>query len=122
MDSFAKMDIFFMVTTGAVVLVTLLGVVILLFVLKILNDLREITAIARREAAEFAKDLDEVRADIKEGVADVREAVGYGLKTAKAASGAASGAGLLRTLTNVVQSFSAEKRSTKRRTRKKSDE
>jgi biopolymer transport protein ExbB/TolQ len=122
MEDFVKMDIFFMVTTASVVLLSLMGFLALLFVVKILKDLSEITKIARREAKEIADDVDQIRADIKEGVADAREAVGYGLKTAKATSTGFAGASIVRTLSQVFDSFNEEKRSTKKRSRKKKEE
>jgi multidrug efflux pump subunit AcrB len=122
MEDFIKMDIFFIVTTASVVLLSLMGFLALFFIVKILKDLSEITKIARREAKEIAEDIDSVRADIKEGVADAKEAVGFGLKTAKAASTGVAGAKVVQTLAQVFDSFSEEKRKATKRTRKKKSE
>ncbi len=109
------MDIFFFVTTVAVVLFSTVFLIALIFIVRILQDIREITKIARRETAELAEDFDAVRADIKEGVADAREAVSVGLRTAQAASGVAGAAGIMRALVGIFDSFGETKRRTRRR-------
>lgn len=122
LDELLKMDIFFVVTTVAVAVVGIIVAFALFYIAKLLRDLSEIAKIARREAEEIAQDIDAVRADIREGVSDAREAVAYGLKTARGASGAMAGAGIVRTLAQVFDSFREEKRPRRKASRRKESE
>lgn len=113
-----KMDIFFFVTTFVVAFLGLLSGIALLFFIKILADLRAITKTVREEAKEIAEDFGIVRAEIKEGVHEVRETVGQTLGTAKAYGKAFAGAGIVRALSTIFEAFAAEKERSTKRTRK----
>ena len=65
MTEFAKMDIFFFVTTIAVVLFTILMVILMIYIIKISNDVKYITKRAREEADLISKDLSDLRENLK---------------------------------------------------------
>lgn len=122
-SEFAKMDIFFLVTTLVVLLVGVLFSVVLTYLIRILRDISEITGTVRREADGIADDISAMRTEIKEGVEDVKEHVEDGLKAAKTYSRAVAGAGIVRALAVVFQGFADEReRSTKRGRRSKRSE
>lgn len=63
-----KADIFFFITTVAVVVFSLLGAVMLFYGIKIARDIQKIAEIARRESEEIIKDIDDVRGAFKQKV------------------------------------------------------
>ncbi len=65
MDSLIKADIFFFISSIALVILTVLGIVVLAFVIKILRDIAHVAATARREVEELVEDLGEMRSDVK---------------------------------------------------------
>jgi len=65
MDDFLKMDIFFGVTTVAVVVVSVLLVMVLIRLLRILKTVDEVSGIVQGEAEEIRDDIREVRANVK---------------------------------------------------------
>ncbi|OHA79289.1 MAG: hypothetical protein A2747_02500 [Candidatus Yonathbacteria bacterium RIFCSPHIGHO2_01_FULL_44_41] len=67
MDAFAKMDIFFIVTTVAVVVIAVFVAVILFYVLRTARDVNEVVHIVRKESERFAKGASSARHRIKEG-------------------------------------------------------
>jgi len=58
-------DIFFFVTTIAVVVVAILFVAIIIYVLAILNDLHYISGVVRKETNLLAEDLEDIRERVK---------------------------------------------------------
>lgn len=67
MDSFLKMDIFFMVTTVAVVVMSILMSVVLLRVLSILKKIDGVTALVLDEGQQIREDIQQVRERVHEG-------------------------------------------------------
>lgn len=67
MDAFAKMDIFFLVTTIAVVVIAVFVAVILFYVLRTARDVNEVVHIVRKESERFAKGASSARRRIKRG-------------------------------------------------------
>ena len=65
MDAFAKMDIFFLVTTVAVVALTVLVGVLLFYVLRTARDVSEVAHIVRKESEWFAKGASSARRRIR---------------------------------------------------------
>lgn len=63
-----KADIFFFITTVAVVVFSFLGAIILFYGIKIARDIQKIAEIARRESEEIIKDIDDVRGAFKQKV------------------------------------------------------
>lgn len=69
MEQIAKSEIFFMVTTVAVVVGTIMASVAAYYVIKILRNLKAITGKAKTQTDLLAGDIDELRSSIKrEGV------------------------------------------------------
>jgi len=66
MTEFAKMDIFFFVATIAVVILTLLAAVLIIYIIKISKDIKYISRRARSEADLIAQDLSDLRQNVKE--------------------------------------------------------
>ena len=66
MTEFAKMDIFFFVTTIAVVVLTLLLIILVIYIIKISKDIKYISSKAKDEADLISQDLSELRDNIKE--------------------------------------------------------
>lgn len=67
MDNFLKMDIFFVVATLGVVILTVLSVLVLLRVLSIMKKVDEVTALVRDGGEQLKEDIDVVRAHVHEG-------------------------------------------------------
>ncbi len=65
MDEFLKLDIFFFVTTIAVVIITALLAILIIYLVKISKDVKYITKKAREEADLISEDLSDLRDDIK---------------------------------------------------------
>ena len=66
MQTLVHADIFFFITTIAVILLTIVFVVILVYIVVILKDIRELSRIVRREGAEIAEDVHNIRTEIKD--------------------------------------------------------
>lgn len=66
MNEFLKMDIFFMVTTAAVVVVTVLLVFILIRVLRILKNIEDISELVEEEGQKIREDIARVRESVRE--------------------------------------------------------
>ncbi len=115
MSEVLKMDIFFVVTTIVVVMAGLLAILIFYYLVRILRDIRDITHLVKNEAEEFAHDFKVVRTDIKEGVHEVRENVGKGVKSAQTAGKAVAGAGIVKALSGLLDAFGEEKAESKKR-------
>jgi len=87
MNDFAKMDIFFLITAVAVIVIATFFVVLLYYVLRTAKDVSEVVHIVRKESERFAK-----------GASSVRHRISGG------------GASLLQSLIAFVQSFAPEKK------------
>jgi hypothetical protein len=69
METLIHADIFFFVTTIAVALIASLFIVVIIYVVRILNDFRYISGVVRKEADLLAEDIEEIRQGVKkEGV------------------------------------------------------
>lgn len=77
MDPFYKQDIFFFITTIAVVLLSLILIVVGIFVIKILNDIRYISKKARAEADLISDDLRDLRQEVKMEGFKIKHALGF---------------------------------------------
>jgi Na+-driven multidrug efflux pump len=115
-SSFLKMDIFFLVTTVVVVLLGTLLAVLLYQLIRVLQDVREITDTVKHEAHAVVHDFHEVREDVKEGIA-----------TAKHYTKAIAGASIVRGISALFEAFTEAQsppRTKKTRTsrKKKADE
>jgi hypothetical protein len=65
MDTLIHADIFFFVTTIAVVVVAIALTVALIYLAKVLSDLRDITRQVKEETVLFREDIKGLRGDIK---------------------------------------------------------
>jgi beta-lactamase regulating signal transducer with metallopeptidase domain len=65
MDTIAKSDAFFFITTICVILVTVMVVVAGAYAIRIVSDVKYITKRAKKETDEIADDLKEAREHIK---------------------------------------------------------
>ena len=86
MNEFLQMDIFFFVTTLAVILFSCLGAVILWRLARILKNIEHISEQAALESDDIRLDLSSVRADIRRGKGWLRSLLGLFSKKAKRAS------------------------------------
>ncbi|MGB2580451.1 MAG: hypothetical protein WBC83_02045 [Minisyncoccia bacterium] len=65
MDAFVKMDIFFLVTTVAVIVLAIFVAILLFYILRTAKDVSEVVHIVRRESEKFAKGASSARRQIK---------------------------------------------------------
>lgn len=116
-DAFLKMDIFFVVTTGLVILFGIFLAVILYYVVKIVRNISKVVALVEREAVEISDDFKEIRKDVKEGFSDVRE----GITTATNYTKMVAGAGIVKAVSGLFEAFMEEKeqRTVRKKKRKK---
>jgi uncharacterized protein YoxC len=66
MNEFAKMDVFFAVTTAAVIILTAALAVALVYIIKILRDIKYISKKAKSEADIISEELSGLRQNVKE--------------------------------------------------------
>jgi hypothetical protein len=66
MNEFLKQDIFFFVTTIAVVILTLLLAILVIYLIKISRDVKYISQKAKHEANLISEDISELRQNIKD--------------------------------------------------------
>ncbi len=86
MDAFLKMDIFFLVTTLAVVALTVLSAITLFRLNRILRSVEHITEQVAAESDAVRLDLAEMRGDIRRGKGKIKSLLGFLDKTAKRAN------------------------------------
>ena len=72
MSDFAKMDIFFVVTTAAVAVLAILLAVAMVYIIKISRDIKYISQKARGGADLISQDLSELRQNVKDGGAKLK--------------------------------------------------
>ncbi len=66
MTEFAKMDIFFFITSVAVVVLAILLAILVIYIIKISHDIKYITKKAKGEADLIAQDLSDLRENVKD--------------------------------------------------------
>lgn len=66
MENLIQADIFFFITTIVVVTFGILISIALLYFIKILADIREISRVARNESADIASDIQGIRREVKD--------------------------------------------------------
>jgi predicted Holliday junction resolvase-like endonuclease len=77
MNDFLKQDIFFFVTTIAVILLTLLLCVLIIYIIKISKDIKYISQKAKSEADLISQDLSELRDNVKEKGAKLKYFISF---------------------------------------------
>ncbi len=66
MEQIAKSDIFFFVTTIAVIAIAIALVIALIYIIEILRDIREVSGKARQESEEIIKEIGSLRQKVKD--------------------------------------------------------
>ena len=66
MNTLVHADVFFFVSTIALIVITILLVVALIFFVKILKDISEISSNVKKESIEIIEDVKQLRGDIKQ--------------------------------------------------------
>lgn len=61
MESFIHADIFFVVTTASVILLSIGGIIALVFIIKILNNIHKISRVIHTESNLITEDIHELR-------------------------------------------------------------
>jgi hypothetical protein len=77
MNEFAKMDVFFFVTTVAVIVLTLVSTIAIVYSIKILKDVKHITAKAKDESEALAADLQDLRTNVRQGGWKLKHMIGF---------------------------------------------
>ena len=72
MSDFAKMDIFFVVTTAAVAILAVLLTIVMVYIIKISRNIKYISQKARGEADLISQDLSELRQNVKDNGAKLK--------------------------------------------------
>lgn len=85
MSDFLKMDIFFAVTTVAVIVVSFVLTLVLIRVLSILRKIDDVTALVREEGEQLREDIANVREQVQEGGLRIGHLLGFltGMKKRK---------------------------------------
>jgi len=65
MDTLAKSDIFFFITSIAVIILTILGAIALVYAIKLLRDAKAVMAEVKRQSEVIISDIDDARAYVK---------------------------------------------------------
>lgn len=77
MTEFLKMDVFFVVTTGVVIVVGVLVVVVLIKVLSILKHVEDVTKRISEESEQIQKDITNAREKIHRDGFKLRHIIGF---------------------------------------------
>ena len=85
MSDFLKMDIFFAVTTVAVIVVSFVLTLVLIRVLGVLRKIDDVTALVREEGEQLREDIANVREQVQEGGLRIGHLFGFlpGMKKRK---------------------------------------
>lgn len=65
MNELAKSDVFFVITTLAVVIITILLIVLIIYLIRLSRDIKHITRQAKEQSDLIAGDLNELRQKVK---------------------------------------------------------
>lgn len=85
MNEFLKMDLFFFITTLAVILLAVFGALVLWRLSRVLKHIEHISEQVALESDAVREDLAEVRADIRRGKGRLKSLLGFLHKTKKRA-------------------------------------
>jgi hypothetical protein len=83
MDSLARSDLFFLITSICVVLVTIIGAVVGVYIVMILNDVKHIFRRVKEETDLIAEDINELREDIRQEGKSLRRFIKFLLKVGR---------------------------------------
>lgn len=82
MDLVLQTNIFFYITSAAVVVVTVLVCIVLYYLVRILRDVRDMTDRMRRGSEALASDLESLRVSVKEEGMRLRDLAAFFLRRA----------------------------------------
>ena len=80
MESIIKADIFFFITGLAVVIFTIGIIIAMVYVIRILNDMKRISKIMLKESDKFASEIDSLREAVKSEGAKAKTIANFFLK------------------------------------------
>lgn len=83
MNEFLKLDIFFFVTTVAVIVLTIASVFVLWRLVRILNNIERLTKQVALESETLRGDIARMRADVLRGKGRLKSLYGFLAKTVK---------------------------------------
>lgn len=78
MDSLLKSDIFFIVTTVAVVVVGTLIAIVLVYLARILSDVKKLSVKIRQEGEHMVEDIEGLRENIKKNTIKLSDILSFG--------------------------------------------
>ncbi len=81
--SFLKSDIFFFVTTVAVVFLTIILAVLMVYIITIMRTIKRIANIAQSQAEVISEDIDDLRAEVKTRGASLKSLLAFAGRFAK---------------------------------------
>lgn len=77
MGDFARMDIFFFITSVATILLTLLAIIIAIYLIKILKDIKYISNKAKLESEKISEDIDQFRQNVRAEGFKIKHAINF---------------------------------------------
>lgn len=80
MESIIKADIFFFITGMAITIFTIGMIIAMVYVIRILNDMKRISKTMLKESDKFANDIDSLREAVKSEGAKARTIANFFLK------------------------------------------
>lgn len=80
MESIIKADIFFFITGMAVAIFTIGMIIVMVYVIRILNDMKRVSKTMLEESGRFASDIDSLREAVKSEGAKARTVANFFLK------------------------------------------
>lgn len=84
MDTILKADIFFIVTTVVVSIVGLLIALVLIYLIRILSDVKKLSRKVRQEGEALVEDIDDLRENIKRNTIKLSDILSFGFLRKKA--------------------------------------
>ncbi len=77
MNEFIKMDIFFFIASVSAILLTVLLIIVLVYLVKILRDLKYISTKARIETEKITEDIESFRQSVKQEGFKIKSIVNF---------------------------------------------
>lgn len=83
MDSLLKSDLFFFVTTCVVILIGILISVVLIYLVRILSDVKKLSKKVRQEGENIVEDIEGLRENIKKNTIKLSDVLSFGFLRGK---------------------------------------
>ena len=77
MNSLVKSDVFFFITSIAVVVIAILLTILIVYLIKVSKDIRYISQRAKTEADNIIEDVSKLRSNIKEQGGKIKDLAGF---------------------------------------------